>query len=76
METLCQPAAELEVEQPAVGRLEDMGRPAEVDGGSTAAMRGAHGWLEGRVSTKRYLGGAPPVGPGRGLFFLSFSKRA
>jgi hypothetical protein len=41
MKTLPQPAAELEVEQPAVGTLEDVGPPAEVDGGSTAVMRGA-----------------------------------
>jgi hypothetical protein len=30
------------VEQPAIGRLEDVGPPAEVDGGSTAAMKGGH----------------------------------
>jgi hypothetical protein len=31
---------ELEVEQPTVGRLEGMGAPAEVDGGSTIEMEG------------------------------------
>jgi hypothetical protein len=29
---------ELEVEQPAAGTWEDVGPPAEVDGGSTAVM--------------------------------------
>jgi hypothetical protein len=33
---------ELKVEQPAVGRWEDMGPPAEVDTGSTAVMKGNH----------------------------------
>jgi hypothetical protein len=42
METLPQSAAELEVEQPAMGRREDVEPPAEVDGGSTAAMKGGH----------------------------------
>jgi hypothetical protein len=35
-------AAELEVEQLATGRLEDVGPPAEVDGGSITAMEGDH----------------------------------
>jgi hypothetical protein len=35
-----QPVAELEVEYSTAGRLEDMGPPAEVDGGSTAMMEG------------------------------------
>jgi hypothetical protein len=30
------------VEQPATGRLEDVGLLAEVDGGSTTAMNGGH----------------------------------
>jgi hypothetical protein len=30
------------VEQPAASRLEDVGPPAEVDGGSTAKMEGDH----------------------------------
>jgi hypothetical protein len=42
MGTLPQLSAELEVERPAAGRLEDVGPPAEVDGGSTAAMEGHH----------------------------------
>jgi hypothetical protein len=42
MGTLPLPVAELEVEQAATGRLEDVGPPAEVDGGSTAAMEGNH----------------------------------
>jgi hypothetical protein len=42
MGTLTQPAAELEVEQPAAGRLEDVGPPAEVDSGSTAATERGH----------------------------------
>jgi hypothetical protein len=42
MKTLPQSAVELEVEQPAVGRLEGMGPPAEVDGGSNAAMKMGH----------------------------------
>jgi hypothetical protein len=42
MKTLPQPAVELEVELPAKGRREDMGPPAEVDAGSTAAMKGDH----------------------------------
>jgi hypothetical protein len=42
MGNLPQPAAELEVEQLALGRLEDVGPPAEVDGGSTAASKGDH----------------------------------
>jgi hypothetical protein len=33
---------ELEVEQPATGRLEDVGPPAKVDGGSTAETEGDH----------------------------------
>jgi hypothetical protein len=33
---------EHEVEQPAAGRREDMGPPAEVDAGSTAVMKGDH----------------------------------
>jgi hypothetical protein len=33
---------ELEVEQPAAGRLEDVGPPVEVDGGSTAMRKGDH----------------------------------
>jgi hypothetical protein len=37
-----QHAAELGLEQPAAGRLEDVGPPAEVDGGSTAKMEGDH----------------------------------
>jgi hypothetical protein len=42
MGSLPQQVAELEVEQPAVGRPEDMVPPAEVDGGSTAMMEGGH----------------------------------
>jgi hypothetical protein len=42
METLPQPAAELEVEQPATGRQDDVGQPTKVDGGSTASMKGDH----------------------------------
>jgi hypothetical protein len=42
MGSLPQQVAELEVEQPAVGRPEDMVPPAEVDGGSTAMMEGDH----------------------------------
>jgi hypothetical protein len=42
METLPQLATELEVEQPTVGMWEDMGPPAEVDAGSTAAVKGGH----------------------------------
>jgi hypothetical protein len=42
METLHQPGAELEVEQPAMGRLEGVGPPAEVDGGSTTATKVGH----------------------------------
>jgi hypothetical protein len=30
------------VEQPTTGRLEDMGPPAEVDGGSTTKTKGDH----------------------------------
>jgi hypothetical protein len=33
---------ELEVEQPAAGRREDVGPPAEVDAGSTTTMKGDH----------------------------------
>jgi hypothetical protein len=40
MKTLPQPAVELEVEQPALGKREDMGPPAKVDVGSTAMMKG------------------------------------
>jgi hypothetical protein len=40
MKTLPQPAAELEVEQPIMGRWEDVGPPTEMDAGSTAAMMG------------------------------------
>jgi hypothetical protein len=42
METLPQSAVELKVEQLATGKLEDMGPPAEVDGGSTATMNDGH----------------------------------
>jgi hypothetical protein len=42
MKTLPQPAVELEVEQPATGRREDMGPLAKVDVGSTAAMKEDH----------------------------------
>jgi hypothetical protein len=42
MGTLPQPVVELKVEQPAMGRLEDMGPPVEVDGSSTAATEGDH----------------------------------
>jgi hypothetical protein len=42
METLPQLAAELEVEQPAAGRREDVGPPPEVDAGSTAVTKGDH----------------------------------
>jgi hypothetical protein len=42
MKTLPQPTVELKVEQPAAGRQEDVGPPAEVDGGSTAMMKGDH----------------------------------
>jgi hypothetical protein len=40
--TLPQPTVELEVEQPAAGRREDVGSPADVDAGSTAATKGGH----------------------------------
>jgi hypothetical protein len=33
---------ELVVEQPATGRLENVGPPAEMDSGSTAMMKGGH----------------------------------
>jgi hypothetical protein len=33
---------EFEVDQPAVGRLEDVGPPTEEDGGSTATTKGDH----------------------------------
>jgi hypothetical protein len=42
MKTLPQPATELEVEQPAMGRREDVGPSAEVDAISTATMKGDH----------------------------------
>jgi hypothetical protein len=42
MGTLPQLPAELKVEQPTASRLEDVGPPPEVDGGSTAAMEGGH----------------------------------
>jgi hypothetical protein len=42
MRTLPQSAAKLEVEQPVVGRLEDVGPPAEVDGGSTTVTERDH----------------------------------
>jgi hypothetical protein len=42
MGNLPQLATELEVEQPAAGRLEPVGPPAEVDGGSTAMTMGDH----------------------------------
>jgi hypothetical protein len=42
MKTLPQPTVELKVEQPAADRLEDVGPPAEVDGGSTTMMEGYH----------------------------------
>jgi hypothetical protein len=35
---------EFEVDQPAVGRLEDVGPPTEEDGGSTATTKGTS-WL-------------------------------
>jgi hypothetical protein len=41
-EPLPQPATELEVEQPATGRREDVGPPAEVDVSSTVVMNGDH----------------------------------
>jgi hypothetical protein len=37
---LPQPTVDLEVERPATGRLEDVGPPIEVDGGSTAMTKG------------------------------------
>jgi hypothetical protein len=51
METLPQLATELKVEQLATGRLEDVGPPAEVDGGSNVVMKGggAYGWPKGGV---------------------------
>jgi hypothetical protein len=42
METLAQSATELEVEQPAAGRWEDVAPPIEVYGGFTAAMKAGH----------------------------------
>jgi hypothetical protein len=42
MGSLPQQVEELEVEQHAAGRLEDVGPPAEVDGSSTAEMEGDH----------------------------------
>jgi hypothetical protein len=42
MENLAQQAAELEVEQSAMGRLEDVGPPTEVDGDSTVETEGDH----------------------------------
>jgi hypothetical protein len=42
MGTLPQPVAELEVEQPAASRLEDVGPPTEVDAGSNATMKEGH----------------------------------
>jgi hypothetical protein len=42
MKTLPQPAAELEVEQLDAGIREDVGPPAKVDAGSTAAAKGDH----------------------------------
>jgi hypothetical protein len=42
MENLPQQAAELEVEQPAVGRLEGMEPPVEVDGDSATQAEGDH----------------------------------
>jgi hypothetical protein len=42
MGSLPQQVVELEVEQPTVGRLEDMGPPTKVDGGSSIEMEGDH----------------------------------
>jgi hypothetical protein len=42
METLPKSIVELEVEQPATGRWEDVGPPTEVDACSTAVMKGDH----------------------------------
>jgi hypothetical protein len=42
MGNLAQYAVELEVEQPAAGRLEDVGPPTEVDGDSTTETEGDH----------------------------------
>jgi hypothetical protein len=42
MGTQPQSAVELKMEQSDVGRLEDMGPPAEVDGGSTATTKESH----------------------------------
>jgi hypothetical protein len=42
MGTLPQPTTELEVEQPATGKLEDVGPLAKVDGGSTAMTKEGH----------------------------------
>jgi hypothetical protein len=42
MENLPQQAAELEVEQMTMGRLEGVGPPTEVDGDSTTEMEGDH----------------------------------
>jgi hypothetical protein len=66
METLPQLATELKVEQLATGRLEDVGPPAEVDGGSTVVMKGGGHmaglkvecrpdgtWVEGRRAPSR-----------------------
>jgi hypothetical protein len=64
------------VVQSTAGRLEDVGPPSEVDGGSTAVMK------EGDVAGLKVgcrPGGTwaeqPLVGPGKDLFFLSSSKR-
>jgi hypothetical protein len=42
MGNLPQLATELEMEQPAAGRLEDVGPTTEVDGGSTTETKGDH----------------------------------
>jgi hypothetical protein len=60
------------VEPPAAGRWEDMGPPAEEDGGSTAAMKGDHvdvlkaecrlgdTWAERRHSTQAEASSSSP----------------
>jgi hypothetical protein len=51
------------VEQPAAGRLEGVGPPAEVDGGSTAAMKVGHvAGLKASVN-QAVLGWSPTIRP-------------
>jgi hypothetical protein len=42
MRSLAQQVVKLEVEHHVAGRLEDMGPPAKVDGGSTTETEGDH----------------------------------